>query len=111
MLNAALSIAFLMTATIGEHRTQIPPRQYHGEWRGEVRFLTPENVHKVCGGDLHGTITGCVGKDQQGRTVMVLPLPCQEYRRKGGPYAALVCHELGHANGWPGDHPLSEEKK
>ena len=34
--------------------------------------------------------------------MLILPNPC-DYTNE--PYAALTCHELGHANGWPPGHP------
>lgn len=49
------------------------------------------------------TVAGCV----QGGLV-VLPHPCVMARadRLDG-YARLACHELQHAAGWPGDHPVA----
>lgn len=35
--------------------------------------------------------------------MMTLPNPCSVV--DGGWYADLLCHEMGHANGWPANHP------
>ncbi len=33
-----------------------------------------------------------------------MPNPCSAYWR-GDRYADLMCHEIGHTNGWPATHP------
>lgn len=36
-----------------------------------------------------------------GRREVIIRNPC----KASGQYARDLCHELGHLNGWPGDHP------
>jgi hypothetical protein len=102
-----------------EHYTGLPPPEFRGEWTGSVRFV--DDVKKICGDDAYACASP-VG--------MILPNPCKpDYfavvgwsARTGAlammvngsgwleeEYRTTVCHELGHANGWPGNHWIATE--
>jgi hypothetical protein len=63
-----------------------------------VRFVTdPEEINQLCGPPPPGyIIMACV--DKIGGHVMTVPNPC--VYKDHDAYARLLCHELGHTNGW-----------
>jgi hypothetical protein len=69
-----------------------------------VLWVSMDEVQRLCGDKAHPipagmVINGCVRLDGS----IVLPDPCDE--PVWDIYAHRACHELGHFNGWPSDHP------
>lgn len=73
----------------------LPPMRYRDNAAAYVSFGT---VESHCGKDK----AGCVRVDLIGRMTMHLPNPC--YQALEGDFPSLACHELGHVNGWGGNH-------
>jgi hypothetical protein len=91
-------VAFVLPH-IGE--TVRPPLVRQGDARAVVEFIAPEAVAVECRGSLVATGTwgealSCA-RMYPGRPTLVLPNPCAF---PFDDYATLVCHELGHVNGW-----------
>lgn len=80
---------------------QRPPPEYRGNRTVAVSFVDrPSESCREMGSRL--------GPGQYARACeqaqrLVLPNPCTWPDQSD--FVQLVCHELGHANGWPGDHP------
>jgi hypothetical protein len=79
-----------------------PPIKYQKDVKVTMYFDQPNIInrtlykgHAVCGSSLFAYT------DTQNK-VMHLPNPCTYPQTD--PYARLACHEMGHANGWPGYH-------
>jgi hypothetical protein len=86
----------------------LPPVEYRQDKViAEIGFTTPAQVDTYCGGVKGDSLTiyGCA-YEETGRIIM--PHPCTIPNES---YARLLCHELGHISGWPGDHPNPEEYK
>jgi hypothetical protein len=85
-----------------------PPAALQQNRTVTVEFTGQQRINSVCnslfGAPPAGMKTNACATGQR----LVLPNPCTF-----GPndrYAALLCHELGHANGWPpphGDFPVA----
>ena len=96
-----------------DHYRGLPPPEFRGEWTGTVRFV--DDVKAFCGENAYA----CAGK------VITMPNPCTPDQlaevgwssRSGSlvmlsegskwyteEYRTTMCHEIGHANGWPGNH-------
>lgn len=78
-----------------------PPKRYQGDGSATVLFVvSPDAECRRIGAvtDPGKTIQGC----RKGG-VIVLSNPCSWPNRSD--YADTACHELGHLQGWPGDHP------
>lgn len=94
-----------------DHYRGLPPPEFRGEWTGTVRFV--DDVKAYCGENAYA----CAG------TVITMPNPCTPDQlaevgwssRSGSlvmlsgrwnteEYRTTMCHEIGHANGWPGNH-------
>lgn len=83
-----------------------PPRQYrHG---GEAKVVFSDNVGRDCvaaghkiGFRARTDLTNACAVLGGAETVLIVKNPCRE----SGAYAAVLCHELGHVNGWPVNHP------
>ena len=84
---------------VGE--TVLPPVSRRSDVRAVVEFIAPEAVASACGGaevaeGTWGEALGCTVM-WPGRPTIIIPNPCAF---PWDSYAALVCHELGHVNGW-----------
>jgi hypothetical protein len=80
---------------------QQPPERLRADNTAVVRFATsPDAACRQIGAASEGTILGC-----HHAGLIVIPNPCAWPNRSD--YADLACHELGHRNGWPGNHPES----
>lgn len=89
----------------------LPPTQYQGDHVALVYFVDNPNSLKACGIsqqlDSKGGPTvfrGCVRDTPLGQ-IVYLPNPCKDKKATAENYGSLVCHELGHVNGWPSNHP------
>ena len=71
-----------------------PPSRFQGDAVAGVVFTTEGGVQRMC--PQVNYAVGCT----VGSTIYV-PNPC----RWRDPYATLLCHEIGHVNSWPSNHP------
>jgi hypothetical protein len=82
-----------------------PPERYRGDIQVTVRFESESKVESDCETDGAGRPPpgqhwgGC--KLRNG--IVVLPNPCLAPLESD--WRLTACHEIGHANGWPKDHP------
>jgi hypothetical protein len=127
-----MSKALILAAFILPSGTKItqPPVNYQKDTAVRIEFLSEKAVQKKCQrltGDREATACASV-------ELMTMPLACENRSRYaklvcskladkdtfvtfpdtlpnpctfkgGGQYANLMCHELGHVNGWPPKHP------
>lgn len=87
----------------GDIKEIAPPQRFQGDKVAVVVFGGRPVIEYLCGkpnADGVGPIA-CTGEKKH-TTVMALPNPCAFADFDF--YAAIVCHELGHANGWPASH-------
>lgn len=80
-----------------------PPAGFQGDAVVTVRFIDAANVDGACRDPAdrrpaRGRIHGC---ERDG--VITVPNPCRW--PNGSDLRDLLCHEMAHANGWPGTHP------
>jgi hypothetical protein len=79
-----------------------PPSSWTDDNTVTTHFTNQAGVDRLCGKAPPGYRT--LGCSYRGKREIVLPNPCSgEFGNED--FAKLVCHELAHANGWPGDHP------
>jgi hypothetical protein len=102
MLLSILAAGFL---TFFPYR-DTPPVEQTGDNSALVYFVQNEEViNAACKNKNPSTIIlGCVySSTKKGQPpLMIIGNPCDYPDEK---YARHVCHELGHVNGWPKDHP------
>lgn len=82
----------------------LPPDRYQGDGAAIVLFGHQDTIARLCGKpgpDGIGPLA-CTGTLKDGTPIVVVPNPCIAARAEL--YAAILCHELGHVNGWPGTH-------
>lgn len=88
---------------IGDFDPQVsllPPEEYQGDNAAVALFVAPEAIEKLCGtaaGESQEIIS-CSGIDKNRTPIVILLNPC--LMPPDDLYAGLVCHELGHINGW-----------
>lgn len=76
-----------------------PPSRYWADASAYVSFVSPSRIDAMCGEkhDPKHPLEAC----QQGNRI-ILPNPNSVPAEL---FARLAAHELGHQNGWPGNHP------
>ena len=74
----------------------LPPERYRSDTTSTITFAKPELVQELCGKRGVDELVACFEPP-----VIIVPNPC-DYPDES--YARIVCHEIGHANGWPADH-------
>lgn len=74
-----------------------PPQSMQSDTIVGVEFTNDETILARCGKDA----AACEWRDGKKRPLIVAPNPCDF---TGESFALVMCHELGHANGWPADH-------
>lgn len=81
-----------------------PPETYRNNTIVPVEFVHPALVGVRCAerGAKFLMIPAVNANACADRDLITMPNPCQVVT--GGWYAATLCHELAHANGWPVDH-------
>lgn len=100
---AALLLAAPASADVG-----FPPSQYQSDGGAVTLYVSQTSLYRLCGvKPAEGMrLYGCVRRDR----MMVLLNPCgPEFSSEV--YARIACHELGHTNGWPGNHPRPDPAK
>lgn len=103
--SAALAVS-LVSCQRGQFAQQ-PPAEFQGDRIVLVQFVAAEKVDAAC--KAWGTfpelkpgqyLSGCYTRGK----VMILPNPCAW--PNDSDMRQVLCHELGHANGWPANHTL-----
>lgn len=82
-----------------------PPSEFRGDNESKVVFTNPRSIMDMCG----EKAIACV-VEIGGEKVIYVPNPCRSRDRRDR-YANVVCHELGHKNGWPADHSLGNSSQ
>jgi hypothetical protein len=102
----ALAVAGCATAGLSTSSLMddgYPPARFAGDGTNLVHYLqrplpgTPCSSSVPAGYQLNGCRLG-------GTNEVWLPNPCSK-EFAGQSFARYACHELGHSNGWPPDHP------
>lgn len=105
-----LSGLFLLLATAGSTIDDgWPPRgHYRRDASAHVHFVDQEHITAFCDAgepdDPDYYTVAC-----QSGFRLYLPNPCTY--GDSDEYARIVCHELGHLNGWPDNHPGARRHK
>jgi hypothetical protein len=76
-----------------------PPLRYREDASTVVEFTSADEVNRRCAGGVPicgKRFLGC----RRGNK-LIMPHPC---RANPESYAALLCHEVAHVNGWPAYH-------
>lgn len=83
-----------------------PPARFRGA--NDARVVFSDNVGRDCvdaghkiGFRARTDLTNACAVLGGPETVLIVKNPCRE----SGEYARVLCHELGHVNGWPVNHP------
>lgn len=93
---AARHSGVLRDATAQGLAEVVPPERFRAD-AAAVALFSSAAVAQACGGAI-----ACAGRNAKGIPIVALPHPCALAGREI--YATILCHELGHVNGWPGTH-------
>lgn len=76
----------------------VPPARYQTNNIAQVVFVDRADIQRICRSS-NPNVVACAS----GNTIIMQnPCPSAYYSY----YAQIMCHELGHVNGWPGYHPF-----
>ena len=101
-----LALALLAAAGLPPKTTPFsddrPPARFQGAVTVQLEVSDQARIDKICH-PLFGTPPAGMKTDacQTGDRV-IMPNPCSFPQTET--YARMLCHELGHANGWPSTH-------
>lgn len=99
----ALAASCGQPAAEGEVASGRPPKRFQGDVTVTVRYV--DDIGAACKAaglkQLPDTITQGCSVLGGGKREMLLANPCKQ----SGRAAISTCHEIGHINGWPGNHP------
>lgn len=105
-LLAAIAVAPLVTGPGTIYFAGMPPERFQGAATVELMVVAPEALELAC--DMSPpdglTLKGCARTNAKGQPYIIIPDPCRLGEVEET--ARILCHELSHVNGWPGDHPL-----
>lgn len=91
---------------VGIHLHYMPPAIFQRDTSAIIQTVPPDEIALYC-----GTEAAACQTDRADHPIVVMPNPCAYVIMPNGqrdPYASVLCHELGHANGWShegNDHP------
>lgn len=98
--------ALLLLATAGSTMDDgWPPPRYRRDTWAHVLFVAPKRITTFCD-DVPNPPGWETEACQEGFTVW-MPNPCLFDEE----YARILCHEIGHVNGWSNNHPGSRIRK
>jgi hypothetical protein len=99
-LLAAASLALAPSSTL--YSDSRPPPVFQGDAVSTVEFSNADRVRSTCE-DLFGKApSGMRTRACATGHRLIMPNPCTY--PDSDSYAHLMCHELGHVNGWPSTH-------
>lgn len=99
----AAALLCASAAPAGEHDGGLPPDIFKDQNVAIVIFAN--RVTEFCGEAPEGMVKlACVKRVPGKPPLMILPNP-NAPAFEGEFYSRIASHELGHVNGWPGDHP------
>ena len=95
---ALLVFTAINSSLVIDQRVNATPQRYQGDNSATVIFTSrQETMDGACTPKKPGLALACT---LQKKTI-IMPNPCLW---PGNEYAKLLCHEMGHVNGWSGDH-------
>lgn len=98
--------ALLLLATTTLWTDRLPPERFQHDTYATTFFVGMPTLEALCSGNsapASVVVVGCTRTMNSGAQIIVLPNPC--LLGKEDYYAQIVCHEMGHTEGWPADHP------
>lgn len=96
---AASVIAVAVAACAAPPFADRPPARFQGDASFTLNLVAPERVDDAC--QQLGAPRAARACQRGG--LVIFPNPCAWANPSD--LRDLLCHELGHVNAWPGDHP------
>ena len=104
---AALALA-ATAANGGQTLRLMPPPEFDHAYDGRVDVVTArdrDHVRELCPGAKFGVTLGALACSiRYPASCTIVLAPEADIKATGVPLDVIMRHELGHCNGWPGDH-------
>jgi hypothetical protein len=84
------------------YNTGSPPIRYQKDVTVTIHFQSPEKIDRDSQGPRSVCGSAVFAYTNANNKTMHMPNPCTYPQTDA--YARLMCHEMGHVNGWPGYH-------
>jgi hypothetical protein len=85
--------ALMLAATLSFSEVA-PPSQFQGNNGANIQFVSDYELLKACG---IGAVA-CVKTIGNNLAIIIVLNPCKTLKKED--YSTVLCHELGHVNGW-----------
>jgi hypothetical protein len=102
-----IAVLFLTTgaAHAAEKGNTLPPVEFDKPFTGELEIVRIRNFQEVEATCKETSKYACAARLANGARCVVFIMPDKQMRHYGKNAIAFIWrHELGHCNGWPGDH-------
>jgi hypothetical protein len=86
----------------------LPPVQYDRYYEGDLTIMMVKDVDDLraaCGLNRQAYPNVLACSIQRPRACLIILVDDEVMRKRGWTTGLLLRHEMGHCNGWPGDHP------
>ena len=99
--------AQLLGSTFVQAPRALPPPEFDKPYGGELIVIsgqTQERMKQLCPPAAFPWYLGCAYPTTVGKCLIVMARE-EDINRAGFDIRTVMRHELGHCNGWPGNHP------
>src|SRR5215475_1692669 len=86
----------------------LPPAEFDHPYDGQLKIIrvpTREEVQWLCLGGLPPAAIACAKRWMFSNTCAIVIIADDVLATTDLTYELVLQHEIGHCNGWPGDHP------
>lgn len=101
-LALALFSPALVSAVPSYVDSGMPPVRFRADNAAVVIFTGRQGIDQMCGVAGPNYIVLACTHSINGTPVVTMPNPCGYGDTEA--FAKIMCHEMGHVNGWPADH-------
>lgn len=103
LILGALSAASAQPIALGTVNSGMPPERFRGNAASVVVFTDRAGIEAICGkSEPPNIMLACRRAFPNGTPLVVMPNPCLLGESEF--FAKIMCHEMGHVNGWTGNH-------
>ena len=97
-----------LTEPLCEKFCILPPKQFDHPYAGKLKVVTVlqrEEMRAFCGEAFRPWTLGCARRDETNNSCHIVIANDNIIREQKWTPELIMRHEIGHCNGWPGNHP------
>lgn len=103
LLCGVCSVASAQPVAMGTVNSGLPPERFRGNAAALVYFTDRTGVEQLCGtAEPPNIMIACKRSFAGDGVIVIMPNPCLIGEAEF--FAKIMCHEMGHVQGWGGNH-------